>query len=205
MVTIIDYNAGNLASVYNALQFIGCDCRISNNPDDIIASDAVILPGVGAYAHAVDSIDRLGLRKPVLDFINSGKPFLGICLGLQLLFEGSFESPGAKGLGIFNGTIKKIPKLSDFKVPHMGWNSLSFNKDCYLFDNINNNPYVYFVHSFYLDSPDKSIVSSQSDYSVTIDASVYKDNICATQFHPEKSGDLGIQMLKNFSIYITKG
>lgn len=204
MIAIIDYSAGNIQSVSKALKHIGCDCFVTRDKNEIARADAAVLPGVGSFGDTVDSLDKYGLRDAVLDFINSGKPFLGICLGLQLLFPESEESPNAKGLGVFEGTITKIPNGEGLKIPHMGWNSLSFPKQSRLFRGIEGEPYVYFVHSFYLNATDRDIVAAQTEYGVKIDAAVERGNVFATQFHPEKSGDVGLQMLKNFAA-IAKG
>ena len=199
MIAIIDYGAGNLQSVYKALRHIGCDCFITRDRDEILRADGAVLPGVGSFGDTVDSLDRFGIKDTAVGFIKSGKPFLGICLGLQLLFPQSEESPGAKGLGVFEGSITKIPAGEGLKIPHMGWNSLEFTKQGRLFAGIPDRPYVYFVHSYYLNAADKGIVSAQTEYGVTIDAAVESGNVFATQFHPEKSGDVGLQILKNFA------
>lgn len=199
MIAIIDYGAGNVQSVYKALKYIGCDCKITREKNEIINANGAILPGQGSFGDCMRSMIEYDIRDTVLDYIRSGKPFLGICVGLQLLFEGSEESEGTEGIGVFRGKIKRIPNGEGLKIPHMGWNSLSFMNREGIFRDIDDNPYVYFVHSYYLDSPDKSIVTAQTEYGVTIDAAVMKDNITATQFHPEKSGDVGLKMLKNFA------
>lgn len=198
MIAIIDYGAGNIQSVSKALKHIGCDCFITNKKDEILSADGAVLPGVGSFGDTVDSLNKYGIKEAVIEFINSGKPFLGICLGLQLLFPGSEESEGAEGLGVFDGTITKIPNGDGLKIPHMGWNSLKKTKDSRLFKGIEENPYVYFVHSYFLNAADKSIVAAQTEYGVTIDAAVEKGNVFATQFHPEKSGNTGLRILKNF-------
>lgn len=199
MIAIIDYGAGNLQSVYKAFCHIGCNCVITRDRGQILAADGAVLPGVGSFGDTADSLDRLDLRNTVIEFINSGKPFLGICLGLQLLFPSSEESPGANGLGVFEGEIKKIPKGEGLKIPHMGWNSLVITPGSRLFKGIEKNPYVYFVHSYFLNAGDKSIVAATTEYGVTIDAAVEKGNVFATQFHPEKSGETGLEILKNFA------
>ena len=199
MIALIDYGAGNLQSVVNALEFIGCsDVVITGDSQILRSADAAILPGVGSFGHAMGCLEQSGLVEPVKEFIASGKPFLGICLGLQMLFEESEESPGVAGLGIFQGKIRLIPADFEYKIPHMGWNSLSIKKHSGLYVGIEPNPYVYFVHSYYLKAEDRGIVSAQTHYSVDIDVSIESDNVYATQFHPEKSGDIGIQMLRNF-------
>ena len=198
MIAIIDYGAGNIQSVKKAFEHIGCDCFVTRNHDEIIKADGAVLPGVGSFGDTVDSLNQFGIKDTAIEFINSGKPFFGICLGLQLLFPGSEESEGAEGLGVFDGTITKIPNGDGLKIPHMGWNSLKITKDSRLFKGIEENPYVYFVHSYFLNAADKSIVAAQTEYGVTIDAAVEKGNVFATQFHPEKSGNTGLRILKNF-------
>ncbi len=199
MIVIIDYGAGNVQSVNKALKHIGCDTVITNDKNLILKSDGAVLPGVGSFGDTVDAMNSYNIKDTVLEYTKSGKPFLGICLGLQLLFPKSEESPDADGLGIFNGTISKIPSGSGLKIPHIGWNSLDIKKNSVLFKGIEKNPYVYFVHSYFLNAEDKSIVSAQTEYGVKIDAAIEKDNIFATQFHPEKSGDTGLKILRNFA------
>ena len=198
MIAIIDYGAGNIQSVSKALRHIGCDCLVTRDPSEILRADSAVLPGVGSFGDTADSLDRFGIRRAAVDFIQSGKPFLGICLGLQLLFPGSEESPGARGLGIFEGSITRIPNGEGLKIPHMGWNSLTVREGSRLFDGIEGSPYVYFVHSYFLHAADPSVVAAQTKYGVTIDAAVERGNVFATQFHPEKSGDVGLKILKNF-------
>ena len=199
MIAIIDYGAGNIQSVYKALEYIGCDAFITNDKNKILKADGAVLPGVGSFGDTMDTMNSYGIKDAVIDFINSKKPFLGICLGLQLLFPYSEESPNAKGLGVFDGTIKKIPSGDGLKIPHIGWNSLEIKKENGLFKGIDKNSYVYFVHSYFLDAKDKKIVSAQTEYGVKIDAAIEKDNVFATQFHPEKSGETGLKILKNFA------
>lgn len=187
-----------------ALHYIGCDAVITKDKQVLQNADGAILPGVGSFADAMDCMKASGLTESVIGYANSGKPFLGICLGLQLLFEASEESPGAKGLGLLKGKITKIPAGEGLKIPHMGWNDLTIPSRTGLFAGITGNPYVYFVHSYYLTADDPAIVSSRTSYGVSIDASVQKGNIFATQFHPEKSGSAGLDMLRNFAA-ITRG
>lgn len=203
MIAVIDYGAGNLKSVNKALKYIGCDTVITCDKDIILKADGAVLPGVGSFGGAVNTLDKHKIRETVIEFTKSNKPFLGICLGLQLLFPSSDESPNAKGLGIFDGSVTKIPSINGLKIPHIGWNSLNIKKQDGIFKGIEQNCYVYFVHSYYLNAADKSIVSSQTDYGVTIDASVAKGNVFATQFHPEKSGETGLKILKNFADIVT--
>lgn len=200
MIAIIDYGAGNLQSVVKALNYIECECKITNDINEILNADGAILPGVGSFEDAMNSMRSCGADKAVKEFVETGKPLLGICLGLQLLFAESEESPNAKGLALLDGTITKIPNDNGkLKIPHMGWNSLDIKKSDGLFKGIENNPYVYFVHSYFLTATNKDIVSSQTQYGTTIDASVAYKNIMATQFHPEKSGVVGLQILRNFA------
>ncbi len=199
MIAIIDYGAGNLQSVKKALDFIGAESVITDNPEVINACDKILLPGVGSFGDAMNSMTEKGLVETVKQNALSGKPFLGICLGLQLLFEESEESPGVKGLGIFKGKIKKFPSDMRLKIPHIGWNSLSIKQNDTIFKGIPENSYVYFVHSYYLHAEDEKDVATVTNYGINFHSAVGKDNIFATQFHPEKSGDVGLQILKNFA------
>ena len=206
MIAVIDYGAGNLQSVVKALDFIGCENVITSCKDEILRADGAILPGVGSFGDAMDCMNASGCADAVVEFVNTGKPLLGICLGLQLLFEASEESPGAKGLGLLKGTIAKIPNANGtLKIHHMGWNSLDIKKHDGIFKGIDGYPYVYFVHSYFLKADDEAIVSSRTTYGVQIDASVSCGNIHAAQFHPEKSGTVGLQMLRNFAAMTQRG
>lgn len=198
MIRIIDYGAGNLRSVEKALEFLGFDAEITSEPSKILAAEKVILPGVGAFGDCMKAINEVGLNECIHKVIENGTPFLGICLGLQLLFESSEESPGAEGLEIFKGEIKKIPHTDGLKIPHMGWNSIEYNSDCPIFKDLGSEPYVYFVHSFYMEPDDKSIISATTEYGNVLPIALHKNNVYATQFHPEKSGNLGLKILKNF-------
>lgn len=202
MIAVIDYGAGNLQSVCKALQYIGCESCVVNDRQSLFDADGAILPGVGSFADAMEGLEQSELKEGILAYLQSGKPFLGICLGLQLLFEGSEESPGVKGLGVFKGNIARIPSGKGLKIPHIGWNSLHFCGQSPLFQGINEQAYVYFVHSYYLKAQDRQIVTSQTEYGITIDASITQDNLYATQFHPEKSGAVGLQMLRNFTALV---
>lgn len=204
MIAIIDYDAGNIKSVEKALAFLGERPVVTRDPAEILSADGVILPGVGAFGDAMQKLKTYGLDETVRTCVDKRMPFLGICLGLQLLFEGSEESPGVEGLHILEGKIVKIPSDGGLKVPHIGWNNLQFPNRGRLFENINANPYVYFVHSYYLQAADESIVTATADYSVQIHASVEKGNLFACQFHPEKSSDVGMQILMNF-IKVVRG
>ena len=199
MIAIIDYDAGNLRSVEKALLSMGQESIITRDFKQILSADKVILPGVGAFGDAMDKLRRYELDKVIHEVADKKTPFLGICLGLQLLFEGSDESQGVEGLHVLDGKILRIPDKEGLKIPHIGWNSLELQNDGRLFAEIQGNPYVYFVHSYYLEAKDPSIVKATTDYSVRIHASVEKDNVFACQFHPEKSGSLGLQLLKNFT------
>ena len=198
MIAIIDYDAGNIKSVEKALQKLGADVVITNDAQEILRADKVILPGVGAFGDAMANLKKFGLDKVIYEVEENGTPFLGICLGLQLLFERSDETPGVAGLGILKGEILRIPDKDDLKIPHMGWNSLHLQNQGRLFQGLSEQSYVYFVHSYYLKAEDEQIVKATTDYSVNIHASVEKDNVFACQFHPEKSSDVGLKILKNF-------
>ena len=198
MIAIIDYDAGNLRSVEKALLSLGETPVITRDRKTILEADKVILPGVGSFGDAVGKLEQYGLSDVIRETVDQGTPFLGICLGLQLLFAGSDESPGAAGLGILPGTIYKIPEHPGLKIPHMGWNSLDIRPGAKLFKGIDNGAYVYFVHSYYLKAGDESIVAASAEYSTRIHASVEQGNVFACQFHPEKSGEVGLAILKNF-------
>lgn len=199
MIAVLDYGAGNLQSVLKALHFLGCEAEITADPARLNGASAAILPGVGAFGDAMACLRHSGLVQPMLDFIQMGRPFLGICLGLQLLFEESEEAPGVPGLGVLKGKIHRIPAGPGLKIPHIGWNSLDLQKSSGLFAGLEEHPYVYFVHSYYLKASDRGNVTATTEYGVTIDASVQKGNLFATQFHPEKSGKTGLKMLRNFA------
>ena len=199
MVAIIDYDAGNIKSVEKALKFLGQEAEVTRDQGRILQADKVILPGVGAFGDAMDKLSRYRLIDVMKEVTDRGVPFLGICLGLQLLFDRSDEAPGVEGLGILKGEILKIPKKDELKIPHMGWNSLEFPRRGRLFDGLGKNPYVYFVHSYYLKAAEEEIVTATTDYGVQIHASVEKGSVFACQFHPEKSGETGLQILKNFA------
>ena len=198
MIAIIDYDAGNIKSVEKALKTLGQEVVVTRDADAILSADKVILPGVGAFGDAMGKLQDYGLVEVIHKVVEKNTPFLGICLGLQLMFESSEETPGVEGLGILKGKIVKIPENGDLKIPHMGWNSLHFQNEGRLFANLPQDSYVYFVHSYYLQAEDESIVKATTDYSTCIHASVEKDNVFACQFHPEKSSDVGLRILKNF-------
>lgn len=198
MVTIIDYDAGNIKSVEKALKTLGQDVVITRDADTILNADKVILPGVGAFGDAMGKLHDYGLVDVIHKVVEKKIPFLGICLGLQLMFESSEETPGVEGLGLLKGKVVKIPDNGELKIPHMGWNSLHFQNHGRLFANLPQDSYVYFVHSYYLQAEDESIVKATTEYSTCIHASVEKDNVFACQFHPEKSSEVGLTILKNF-------
>ena len=199
MIAIIDYDAGNLKSVEKALQSLGEDVLVTRDRQELLSADKVILPGVGNFGDAMEKLEGFGLVNVIQDVIRQGKPFLGICLGLQLLFERSEEAPGVKGLGILKGEILRIPDGDGLKVPHIGWNSLKLQNQGRLFGGLEEEPYVYFVHSYYLKAADPQIVKAVTEYGVPIDASVEQGNVYACQFHPEKSSRTGLAILKNFA------
>lgn len=199
MIAIIDYDAGNIKSVEKALIFLGQEVILTRDRDAILRADKAILPGVGAFGDAMNKLNEYGLVDTIKDFINSGKPFLGICLGLQLLFEESEESEGVNGLGILQGKILRFSENKGYKIPQIGWNSLKITPGAKLFKGIADDSYVYFVHSYYLKATDESIVSARTSYADDFHASVEKDNVFACQFHPEKSSDVGLKILSNFA------
>ena len=198
MIGIIDYDAGNIKSVEKALHYLGEETVVSRDPQVLLKADKVILPGVGSFGQAMENLHTYGLVPVIHEMVEKKTPFLGICLGLQLLFESSEETPGVEGLGILKGRIVKIPPAPGLKIPHMGWNSLRFPNQGRLFKGLTEEPYVYFVHSYYLKAKEEEIVTATTEYGTLIHASVEKGNIFACQFHPEKSSDTGIQILKNF-------
>lgn len=198
MVAIIDYDAGNIKSVEKAIDYLGEEAVITRDRDTILGADRVILPGVGAFGDAMDKLRTYGLDKVIQEVVGQNTPFLGICLGLQLLFESSEESEGVEGLGILKGKVIRLPEESDLKIPHIGWNSLKYPNPGRLFTGIAEDSYVYFVHSYYLQAKDPSIVTATTEYGTLIHASVEQGNVFACQFHPEKSSEVGMQILKNF-------
>ena len=199
MIGIIDYDAGNLKSVEKALAYLGEESIITRDRKQLLQADKVILPGVGSFGDAMEKLHKYDLVNTIHEIAEKGAPFLGICLGLQLLFERSDETDGVEGLGLLEGEILRIPDKEGLKIPHMGWNSIEYKPNAKLFQGIEKNPYVYFVHSYYLKAKNEEDVAATTNYSTLIHASVEKGNIFACQFHPEKSGDVGLQILKNFA------
>lgn len=198
MVAIIDYDAGNIRSVEKAAKLLGHEAVVTRDRETILKADHVILPGVGAFGDAMDKLRRFGLVDTIHEAVNRKLPFLGICLGLQLLFESSEEAPGVEGLGLLPGKILRIPEKEGLKIPHIGWNSLTFPNKGRLFTGIAQGAYVYFVHSYYLQAKEPEIVTAATEYGTTIHASVERDNLFACQFHPEKSSETGLKILQNF-------
>ncbi len=201
MLAIIDYGAGNLRSVQKALQYIGAACKITSDPATIARADGVILPGVGAFGDCMDSMRKRALTEPVRaaakEALAGVRPFLGICLGLQLLFASSEESPGVQGLSVLPGRVAAIPARG-LKVPHMGWNSISLRARSGVFAQASDASYYYFVHSYYVQADTPDIVAAQADYGITMDVAVTRGLLTATQFHPEKSGEAGLLLLRKF-------
>ena len=198
MITIIDYGSGNLKSIKNGFKKINATATVSSSLKDINDAEALVLPGVGAFGNAMDNLIKY--ENSIEDHISNGKPFLGVCLGLQVLFSSSEESPNVKGLDIFKGEVLHFPDLvkeNGLKIPQMGWNQLEIKSNCPILDNVNNN-FMYFVHSYFVNPEDKNIIAATVNYCIDVPAVICKENIFATQFHPEKSGEKGLQILKNF-------
>lgn len=198
MIAIIDYDAGNIRSVEKAVEFLGGKCRLTRDSRDIENADRVILPGVGSFGDAMSRLEQYGLDEVIRKVVSDRVPFLGICLGLQLLFESSEESPRVQGLGILKGSIRRLPSGSGLKIPDIGWNSLTFPSQGRLFEGVKEGSFVYFVHSYYLEAADRGIVKAQIEYGTAVDASVESGNTFACQFHPEKSSGTGLKILDNF-------
>lgn len=198
MVAIIDYDAGNIKSVEKALKALGYEAVLTRDRETLLQADHVILPGVGAFGDAMEKLHSYGLVDVIHEIVENKIPFLGICLGLQLMFESSEETPGVEGLSLLKGKIVRIPEACGLKIPHIGWNSLKYPNSGRLFQGINEDAYVYFVHSYYLKAQEREIVKATTEYGTLIDASVEKDNVFGCQFHPEKSSDVGMKILQNF-------
>ena len=204
MIAVIDYGVGNLFSLLSSLNYVGLDTKLTNNIEEIKNAEGIILPGVGAFRDAIGNLEKYGLKEILINEAKNGKPFLGICLGMQMLFEKSYEYGEYEGLGLINGTVqeikKYIPENSDLKIPHMGWNSLAINdgfKDDKILKDVDNNEYVYYVHSYFAKTDIKNIVA-YSEYGTKIPGIVKNENVYGMQFHPEKSGDTGLKLLKNW-------
>ena len=204
MIAVIDYGVGNLFSLLSSLNYVGLDTKLTNNIEEIKNAKGIILPGVGAFRDAIGNLEKYGLKETLINEAKNGKPFLGICLGMQMLFEKNYEYGEYEGLGLINGTVeeikKYIPENSDLKIPHMGWNSLIINerfKDDKILKDVDNNEYVYYVHSYFAKTDTKNIVT-YSEYGTKIPGIVKNENVYGMQFHPEKSGDTGLKLLKNW-------
>ncbi len=198
MIAIIDYGMGNIHSVKKALELMGAKALVTNKDSDIKACDKLVLPGVGAFADAMAGLKKQNLISAIKEHVQAKKTFLGICLGMQILFEKSEEAGNSDGLGILNGRVRRFENKKGFKVPHMGWNQLSIRNGCPLLKNIPDNSYVYFCHSYYPDPQDKAVIAASCDYIKDFPAIVWQDNVYGVQFHPEKSQETGLKMLKNF-------
>lgn len=198
MTAIIDYGAGNLHSVANALDYLGADSVVTADKNTLLEAERVILPGVGAFGDAMANLRARGLDQIIHALVQQGTPLLGICLGLQLLFETSEETPGVSGLGIFSGSVVRLKRTEGLKIPHMGWNDIIPAKQSRILKGLGDNPYMYFVHSYYIQPSDEGVVSAYTDYGARIAIAVEEGNVFATQFHPEKSGEAGLKILENF-------
>ena len=198
MIAIIDYDAGNIKSVEKALVHLGAECRLTRDISEIEKADKIILPGVGAFGDAMGRLNQYGLTDAIRTAVKKGTPFLGICLGMQVIFDESEESPGVKGLSLLHGKMVRCSGKGGLKVPQIGWNSLKIEKDSKLLEGVSSGDYVYFVHSYYVDAADKGDVVATTGYGETADVAVAHDNVFGCQFHPEKSSAVGLKILKNF-------
>lgn len=198
-ITIVDYGMANLRSVQKAFERVGASAIITSDPDRVAAAEKLVLPGVGAFQDAIAKLHEAKLAQPIRDHIDTGLPFLGICLGLQMLFTRSYEDGEFAGLNLFPGEVVRFKNVEGLKVPHMGWNELRFNDKCPLFKGLPQGSAVYFVHSYYAAPYDSEIVAAEADYPTPFCAAIWKDNVVATQFHPEKSQEVGRVMFKNFA------
>ncbi|ACN98514.1 imidazole glycerol phosphate synthase subunit HisH [Sulfurihydrogenibium azorense] len=202
MIALVDYGMGNLRSVEKALEKVGFNVLRTSNPEDLDKADAIVVPGVGAFGDAIHNLERLGLKNKVIHLINQGKPYLGICLGLQILFEYGYEFGQHEGLGILKGSVVRFDEKLPIKIPHMGWNQIHKKKNSKMFEGIKEGEFFYFVHSYYANPEDKSIVATTTDYAIDFCSSVEVDNIWAVQFHPEKSQTAGLKLLDNFRKFV---
>ena len=199
MIRIVDYGMGNLRSVQKAFEKLGIAAEIVTSPDQIASAEKLVLPGVGAFRDAIHELERLELVEPIREHIRKDKPFLGICLGLQLLFDVSFEDGEWKGLGVLAGDVVRFPAMPDLKVPHMGWNNLEPTHACRLLNEIPADASVYFVHSYYVRPTDESVIAARTTYGIPFTSMIERGNLFATQFHPEKSQKVGLKLLENFA------
>lgn len=202
MIAVVDYGMGNLRSVQKALEKVGLDAVITSNPEDLDRADAVVVPGVGAFPDAIHNLERLGLKEKILENINRGKPYLGICLGLQILFEYGFEFGEHQGLGVVKGVVVRFDEKLDIKIPHMGWNQVWKKKNSRMFEDIKDGEFFYFVHSYYAKPDDISLIATTTDYGIDFCSAIEMDNIWAVQFHPEKSQQAGLKLLSNFKKFV---
>ena len=203
MIAVIDYGMGNLRSVEKGFGHVGVDARIVDKAADLEDAEGIVLPGVGAFRDCMANLEKYQLAEPIVENIKKGKPFLGICLGLQLLFTESGEFGHTKGLDVFKGNVPRFPE-GELKVPHMGWNSINIKNRPPILEGVPEGSYFYFVHSYYVAPQDESIIATTTEYGVEFTSMIWKDNVFATQFHPEKSQTLGLQVLKNFGDFVKK-
>ena len=201
MIVVVDYGMGNLRSVQKGFEKVGSNAIISRNPDEIMSADRLVLPGVGAFPECMRNLSRLDLIDPILEFMQSGRPFLGICLGLQLLFDESEEFGFHEGLKLVPGTVKSFDRNMGLKIPHMGWNQVYFRKDVPIFRGIQDGSFFYFVHSYYVVPNQESDIAAETDYGIKFTCAIARDNVFAVQFHPEKSQENGLKLLTNFSSF----
>ncbi len=199
MIKIVDYGMGNLRSVQKAFERIGADATVVSQPADVAGADKLVLPGVGAFRDGIGQLKRTGLDRPVREHIAADKPFLGICLGLQLLFDVSYEDGQWEGLGVLPGAVVRFTDQADLKIPHMGWNSLEFAKPARIFEGVPEGSSVYFVHSYFAVPQDESVIAARTEHGTRFVSAIAKNNLFATQFHPEKSQSVGLRLLRNFA------
>jgi glutamine amidotransferase len=204
VIAVIDYGMGNLRSVSKALEFVGAEVVVTDSPKKLKEAAGLVLPGVGAFRDAVRNLKKKGLWEAIVEEVEKGKPFLGICLGLQLLFEKSYEFGETEGFGFIKGKVVRFELPKEFKIPHMGWNQVHVKKESELFKDIRDGEYFYFVHSYYVKPQEESVKLTETDYGICFTSAVEKDNIFATQFHPEKSQRAGLKLLENFCRIVNK-